>query len=229
MLTAQADHLRRATEKGRQVGTTLSPRRPAFAASLVKPLAAIVLLAGAAGAAVLLPGKSETPVVDQVPAQRTKPGRRSRSKLHICLCLRPVGRATMRQKRRQPRSPLQAKPKRRPTPPWRRSPRNGRQQSHEHHYRKILRPRALRSRSSRQACPRGAPVSATGARFARDLSLLKPEREIRITSVRRKTSTLAPPPSRAAGTASRIARRARGRLRCASTPASSSAASFWPP
>ena len=55
------------------MGTTLSPRGPAFAASLLKPLAAIVLLAGAAGAAVLLPGKSETTVVDQVPAQRTNP------------------------------------------------------------------------------------------------------------------------------------------------------------
>ena len=55
------------------MGTTLSPRRPAFAASLLKPLAAIVLLAGAAGAAALLLGKYEMPVVDQSPAQRTNP------------------------------------------------------------------------------------------------------------------------------------------------------------
>jgi hypothetical protein len=54
------------------VSTTLSPRRPAFAASIVKPLAAIILLAGAAGAATMLLGKSETPVVDQSPVERLK-------------------------------------------------------------------------------------------------------------------------------------------------------------
>ena len=52
------------------MSTTLSPRRP-FAASIVKPLAAIILLAGAAGAATMLLGKSETPpVVEQSPAEQ---------------------------------------------------------------------------------------------------------------------------------------------------------------
>ena len=58
--------------EGTRVSTTLSPRRPAFAGAITRLLAALILLACAAGVAAMLPGKSETPLVDQAPVEPLK-------------------------------------------------------------------------------------------------------------------------------------------------------------
>ena len=215
MLTAQADHLRACDRERTAGGHDAQP--PGAGIRRLSPQAARRhCLAGRRG-------RRRRPAAGQVrndgrrpgPGAADKPSRRSRSKLHICLCLRPVGRATMRQSAGS--RARRCKRSRKGVRSRHGSARlaTGGDTGHEHHYRQIMPPRALRSQAADQRA-RAAHRKQRGPfppTWLVEPGGRNPDHE-------RTPQNLnpPPPPSPAAGTASRSARRARGRRRCAARP-----------